>query len=147
MGKGRFNGRILPKRTSRLLLSFVGIAEDLKFIGRQNLSKREGEKKMNELDGMIGKKVVVETIGKKETSGILTSIETLANSIYGHSYIISIDKEVVIPMHSIYKITLMDRYEKDKKEERDKKEGREKKKSGEGLYQEVSFGLISNLDL
>jgi small nuclear ribonucleoprotein (snRNP)-like protein len=82
---------------------------------------------MKELSKMIGNNVVVETIGKKETFGILTSVETLTNGIYGNSYLISIDKEIVIPMHSIYKITLMDRYE------RDKKEDREKKKSEVGL--------------
>lgn len=32
---------------------------------------------MKELDEMIEKQVVVETVGKKETSGILTSVKTL----------------------------------------------------------------------
>lgn len=94
---------------------------------------------MKELSEMIGNNVVVETVGKKETFGILTSVETLTNGIYGNSYLISIDKEIVIPMHSIYKITLMDRYE------RDKKEDREKKKSEVGLYQKPPFDeLMSN---
>ena len=94
---------------------------------------------MKELSEMIGNNVVVETVGKKETFGILTSVETLTNGIYGNSYLISVDKEIVIPMHSIYKITLMDRYE------RDKKEDREKKKSEVGLHQKPPFDeLMSN---
>ena len=103
---------------------------------------------MKELSEMIGKQVVVETIGKKETFGILTSVETLANNIHGNSYLISIDKEVVIPMHSIYKITLMDRYERDKKGEEDKKEDKGKKKSQIAWDQRPPFdGLMSNLGL
>ncbi len=97
---------------------------------------------MKDLNEMIGKQVVVETVGKKETFGILTSVETLANNIYGHSYLISIDKEVIIPMHSIYKITLMERHE------RDKKEDKEKKKSVESSYQRTTLdAFISNLGL
>ena len=103
---------------------------------------------MKELNEMIGKQVVVETIGKKETFGILTSVETLANNIYGNSYLISIDNEIVIPMHSVYKITLMDRHERDKKREEDKKEDKGKKKSEIAWDQRPPFdGLMSNLGL
>jgi len=105
---------------------------------------------MKELNEMIGKHVVVETIGKKETFGILTSVETLANNIYGNSYIISIDNEIVIPMHSVYKITRMDRFERDKKREEDKKEDKDKgKKKSEIAWDQrpPSDGLMSNLDL
>ena len=109
--------------------------------------REENGGEMQELNEMIGKQVVVETVGKKETFGILTSVETLTNGIYGNSYLISIDKEIVIPMHSIYKITLMDRYERDKEGEKDKKEYTEKKKSEIPWYQGPPIGLISNIGL
>lgn len=94
---------------------------------------------MIELDVMIEIQVVVKTVGRKETPGILTSLETLG-SIHGNSYLISIDKEIVIPMYSVYRISLKDRFKRDKKEEMGKE------KSEVSLNSPPSpFGLQKNV--
>lgn len=77
---------------------------------------------MKELEAMIGQEVVVETIGMKEVSGKLTEVEALENGRFGSSYIISIDEEIIIPMHAVYRITLETRHAKDEMKVIDQKQ-------------------------
>ena len=60
---------------------------------------------------MLGKQVIVESFYHKEISGALTSVSEIG---------IGVDHEVFIPMRSVFRIYLRDRFERDKKKEMEK---------------------------
>ncbi len=71
------------------------------------------------LGKMIGKEVVVESFYHKEISGILISVSEIG---------VNVDYEVFIPMRSVFRIYLRDRFERDKKREMEEETEREKDK-------------------
>ena len=70
---------------------------------------------MEALQAVVGKQVIVESVYHREVHGILSSVDELG---------ISIDKEIFIPIRYVYRVTLKERFERDKEKE---KKGKEKK--------------------